>query len=79
MSYHIFASIYDGVPSLHICDAHNGHTVLQWQYTSQANIPTQEVQQLFRELILLTCQQEINNVRLFQCRQGHQQAAINAA
>lgn len=68
MSYFIYASAYNGTPSLTICDAHNGNTVLQWQYESRNDLPTQEVQQLFRQLILLTCQQEIGNVRLFRCQ-----------
>ena len=64
MSYHVFASLYEGVPHLVIRDSSSGHVRLRWC----CNHPPDgdDIQSLFRELILLTCAQEAANTRVFQ-------------
>ena len=63
MSYHLFASVYEGIPQLVVRDSLTGQTLLCWHGTRSEC--AKETQYLFRELILLTCRQELVNTRVF--------------
>ena len=68
MGYYIYASLENGDPQLEIVDADSKSTCLSWRYQSEnsdKNYDKKEIQRLFRELLLLTCKQEINNYRVF--------------
>ena len=64
MSWHIHAWLKDGKPCLEIVDADSGSVHLQWSGNDQPQ-GGRDVQQLFRELLLLSCQQDLRNGRLF--------------
>lgn len=61
MGYLINAWLEDGAPRLRIIDPKNGNTTLAWDYPNPDNdtesIHKQELQNLFKKLILLTCAQ----------------------
>ena len=67
MSYHIFASVIDGLPSLTIRDSASGQTVLVWTGSgvTSALQGEPETRRLFRQLLLLSCRQELANTRVF--------------
>lgn len=68
MSFHINAWLENGEPQLQIIDAQSRNVCMSWSYkpksgTDQSN--KNEIQKLFRELLLLTCKQEMSNCRVF--------------
>lgn len=67
MGYRIEASLIDGKPSLKIYNTNQQLPCLSWTYCGKhgEEQSQQEIQQLFRQLLLLTCKQDIANVRLF--------------
>lgn len=67
MGYKIEAFLQGGKPSLKIYDIKNQDLCLSWTYCANNNqkCSNSEIQRLFRELILLTCKQDIHNVRVF--------------
>ena len=69
MGYQIEAFLEDGKPALRIYDAMSHKLYLSWNYIEQHESGNQhspnELKRLFRELILLTCKQDIHNVRIF--------------
>ena len=67
VGYQIEAYLEEGKPSLKIYDLSKQSLCLFWTYNGEANEQTskQEIHQLFRELLLLTCKQDIHNVRVF--------------
>jgi hypothetical protein len=71
MSYHINAWLEDGDPRLEIVDAHSKSVCMSWSYKSRAGLESRdknEIQRLFRKLILLTCRETIANCRIFETR-----------
>jgi len=67
MVYQIEAFLDQGKPALKIYDAAEQSLCLSWTYHGDATEKNsrQEVQRLFRQLLLLTCKQDIHNVRVF--------------
>lgn len=67
MGYQIEAYIEDGKPSLKIYDIKQQSLCLSWTYSSvpEEQRSQKEVHRLFRDLLLLTCKQDIHNVRVF--------------
>lgn len=67
MGFQIEAFLDDGKPSLKIYDLQRQALCLSWTYNNSNSEPRsqQEVHQLFRELLLLTCKQDMHNVRVF--------------
>ncbi len=66
MGYHIYAWLENSVPQLQIVDAETGAVSVTWSYRSNGELGDQkEIQRLFRDLLLLTCKQEMNNCRIF--------------
>ncbi|MBU2865072.1 hypothetical protein QWZ13_14645 [Reinekea marina] len=68
MSYHINAWLENGVPQLQVIDAQTKRVCMNWSYQSESEPSEQqkhEIQRLFRELLLLTCKQDIANCRVF--------------
>ncbi|WP_444995871.1 hypothetical protein [Aliikangiella sp. IMCC44359] len=67
MSYQIEAYLNNGKPSLKIYDLKRKSLCLSWTYSNTPDEcqSQQEVQRLFRELLLLTCKQDMHNVRVF--------------
>ncbi len=63
MSFHIFATVDHGTPDLVIRNAITGRTVLRWRGCNAS--ADSETRRLFRELILLSCCQEMSNARVF--------------
>ena len=56
----------DGTPHLRIIDAEQQCVRLDCQYQDrQGGNDRKQLQQLFRQLLLLTCQQDFENLRLF--------------
>ena len=71
MGYYINAWIENGAPQLQIIDAHSKSVCLSWSYSVTNRAKTddkKEIQRLFRELLLLTCKQEVSNYRVFEVR-----------
>ena len=67
MGYQIEAFIENGKPSLKIYDITQGKLCLNWSFSGQLenSDSVQEVHRLFRQLLLLTCKQDLRNVRVF--------------
>jgi len=69
MGYRIDAFIEDGKPSLKIWDIKDHSLCLSWTYdkprSDQNNFSQEEIQRLFRKLLLLTLRDDFNNVRVF--------------
>lgn len=64
MGYQIYASLLDGKPNLKIVDIDSQKTCMQWHYEKSGqdnNEEQQEIQRLFRELLLLSCKQNLSN------------------
>lgn len=66
MGCFIYASLIEGKPNLKIVDARSQQTCVNWHYDRDAEGDTgdksaarQEIQRLFRELLLLTCKQNL--------------------
>ena len=72
MSYHIYASVSDGMPCLLIRDSVTGRIVLHWtgDGATSALKGEPETRRLFRQLLLLSCRQEIANTRIFSAHPG---------
>jgi len=68
MGYHIYAWLDEGQPKLRIVDAGSESVCLDWSFQSgQVRDPEarKEIQRLFRDLLLLTCRQNLSPVRKF--------------
>lgn len=68
MGYYIYAWLDKANPQLQIVDAASGSISVSWSYQGtggNALTDENEIKRLFRDLILLTCKQEINNSRVF--------------
>ncbi len=73
MGFYIYAWLDDANPRLQIIDAQSGSICVSWSYRGVAkngvnknrDTDKNEIKRLFRDLILLTCQQEMNNSRIF--------------
>jgi hypothetical protein len=72
MGYYIYAWLEEGNPNLEIVDAESKRTCMRWAYSEGESKPDarwssdkNEIQKLFRQLLLLTCQQEFSNCRVF--------------
>ncbi len=71
MGYYINAWIENGSPQLQIIDAYSKSVCLSWGYTTANNVNTydkKEIQRLFKELLLLTCKQQMTNYRVFELK-----------
>lgn len=76
MGYYIYAWLDDGNPQLKIVDVQSKSICMRWSYQhSDDNSLTdkKEIQRLFKDLLLLTCRQEMKNSRLFQVSPLHNQ------
>jgi hypothetical protein len=61
-SYHIYASLHEGRPSLQIVDADSQHTCLDWEISPDQQRDekhAEDIHALFRKLLLLTCRQKL--------------------
>ena len=68
MGYYIYAWFEDGIPQLQIVDANSGSVCISWKYHNDDLLEIndkKQMQKLFKDLLLLTCKQEINNFRVF--------------
>ncbi len=67
MGYQIEAYLENGQPALKIYDVDKQDLCLSWRYRKNQNgqESQSEIHRLFRELLLLTCQQDLHNVRVF--------------
>lgn len=63
--YYIYAKVHDGRPTLQVVDADSSKVCLQWSYPAQEvatdEASDREIHDLFRQLMLLTCKQTLNN------------------
>lgn len=70
MGYHIYAWLEEGLPRLRIYDSETGRLSMSWDYRPEHSLgetpvlQQEELKRLFRDL-LLTCQQDCRNVRLY--------------
>ena len=55
--YLIYAKLQDGRPILQVFDAKTRRICLNWDCASGHDVGAREVQNLFRQLMLLTCRQ----------------------
>lgn len=68
MGYYIYAWLEKGRPQLQIVDVETESICVTWSYhdkTDWDHKDKKEIQRLFRDLLLLTCKQELNNCRVF--------------
>ncbi len=67
MGYQIEAYLDRGRPVLKIYDATEKALCLNWTYQGEIaqGEMASEIHRLFRELLLLTCKQDLHNVRVF--------------
>ncbi len=69
MSYYIYAWLENGNPQLQIVESQSNSICLSWSYkAADTNYDKKEIQRLFRDLILLTCKQEMKNYRIFEVK-----------
>lgn len=69
MGYHLYAWLENGKPQLQIIDAQTKSICLSWSYQeTKRNGDVKEIQRLFRDLLLLTCKQELGNYRVFEVK-----------
>ncbi len=71
MGYYIYAWLEKGKPQLQIIDAKSNSVCLSWSYQlsiNEKNGDKKAIQRLFRQLLLLTCKQELSNYRVFEMR-----------
>jgi hypothetical protein len=71
MGYYIYAWLEHGNPRLRVVDIRTGSTCLRWDYRNSGRTnfnDKKEIQRLFRDLLLLTCRQENQNIRMFNIR-----------
>ena len=72
MSYKIEAFLDNGHPSLKIWNSKDHSLCLSWTYRgneiSEKPEINNEVHRLFRQLLLLTLKEDVNNVRVFKAR-----------
>ncbi len=69
MSFHIYAWLENGKPRLRVEDADSKLTCMSWSYNdgnASSDADKHEIKRLFRELLLLTCKQEVANCRVFE-------------
>lgn len=73
MGYQIEAFLDKGKPSLKIYDIATKSLYLSWTYNNDNSESSshKEVHDLFRQLLLLTCKQDICNVRVFNITPCH--------
>ncbi|WP_196139040.1 hypothetical protein [Aliikangiella sp. G2MR2-5] len=64
MGYKIEAFLDQGRPALRIYDINQHSLCLSWVYQGEAE-NNSEIHKLFRQLLLLTCKQDLHNVRVF--------------
>ncbi|MCI0653371.1 MAG: hypothetical protein L0Y39_02675 [Methylococcaceae bacterium] len=72
MGYYIYAWLEQGDPRLRVVDAQTGSICLRWDYHNSDRLKLsdkKEIQRLFRDLLLLTCKQENQNIRFFHIRE----------
>lgn len=80
MGHRIYAWLEEGKPRLRIYDAESGNLTVSWDYQGKqgAGEPQrQEIQRLFKQLLLLTCKQEMANVRVYHCEPHAQRRVLN--
>ncbi len=67
MGYQIEAYLDNGKPTLKIYDIKRQALCLSWTYAKSLDATASEceVHRLFRELLLLTCKQDMHNIRVF--------------
>ncbi len=68
MGYIIYAWLENGNPRLQIVDAQSQAVRVSWEYHNQGEgMPNdkKEIQRLFRDLLLLSCEQEVEHCRIF--------------
>lgn len=71
MGYQIYAWLDEGQPRLRIVDSESGEVFLSWDFQrTLVGQQPHEVQALFRQLLLLTCRQEIRNTRTYRLNAG---------
>ena len=71
MGYYIYAWLENGNPQLQIIDAKSKSVCVSWSYQTLSNVKTdnkKEIQRLFKDLLLLTCKQEMRNFRIFEVK-----------
>jgi hypothetical protein len=72
MSYQIEAFLENGNPSLKIWDSKDHSLCLSWTYRGNEINKSQEIKKevhrLFRQLLLLTLKEDVNNVRVFKAK-----------
>lgn len=67
MGYRIEAFLNKGKPSLKIYEINQTNPCLTWTFNEKVSEEHSEgeLHRLFRKLLLLTCKQDISNVRMF--------------
>lgn len=67
MGYYIYAWLDNGNPQLQVVEAKSNAVCISWSYQASDNevYERKEIQRLFRDLLLLTCKQEMGNCRVF--------------
>ncbi|MCH9696643.1 MAG: hypothetical protein K0U68_00920 [Gammaproteobacteria bacterium] len=65
MGYYIYAWLDNGSPRLKVVNALSNTECINWTYQAESNSDKKEIQRLFKELLLLTCQQDLQQCRVF--------------
>ena len=69
MGYYLYAWLENGKPQLQVIDAQSKSICLSWSYqATDENCDSKEIQRLFRDLLLLTCKQEMRNYGVFEVK-----------
>ncbi len=75
MGYNIYAWFENGNFQLQIVDAKTESVCVSRSYQGQSYVgfgDKKEIQKLFRELLLLTCKQEMRNYRVYKIEPEHE-------
>jgi len=69
MSYYIYAWLESGIPQLQIIESQSKSICLSWSYqATDDNYDKKEIHWLFKDLLLLTCKQKMDNYRIFEIK-----------
>ncbi len=68
MGYYIYTWFDNGNPQIQVVEAQSKKVCLSWSYQAPEKgnkYDKKEIQRLFKDLLLLTCKQKMENYRVF--------------
>jgi hypothetical protein len=71
MAYHLHACLKNGLPMMQVVNAESGRVSLDWSYDPNSVLSDKkQLQDLFRDLLLITMRRGERNARCFSLRKA---------